>query len=54
MQDRRVWRSLTSTVAAVALAVTAAPGTAAATALPTWPENPNWQSLVPAPTSSAP
>ncbi|MFI5894528.1 alpha-L-rhamnosidase C-terminal domain-containing protein [Actinoplanes sp. NPDC051513] len=34
------------------IAATAVPGRAAA-ALPTWPANPNWQSLVPAPTSDS-
>ena len=33
------------------LAMAAVPATSAATELPTWPANPNWQSLVPAPAS---
>src|SRR2546421_263353 len=45
-------RAAAGVLVTVALAV-AAPAGAAATvsALPTWPANPNWQSLVPAPTS---
>ena len=42
--------ALTSTVVAAAVALVATANPAAA-ALPTWPANPNWQSLVPGPTS---
>lgn len=37
--------------AAVATVAVTAPASAAAAELPTWPANPNWQSLVPAPSS---
>jgi hypothetical protein len=46
-----VFRTVIASVAAVVLAGTGATNAAAA-ALPTWPANPNWQALVPAPSSA--
>nr|BFE74046.1 hypothetical protein GCM10020092_073470 [Actinoplanes digitatis] len=48
MPDRPRSRRALAGVVVCLLAVTAMPGRAAA-ALPTWPANPNWQALVPAP-----
>ncbi len=48
---RSAWRTLVG-VAACLVVAAALPGRAAA-APPTWPANPNWQSLVPAPTSDS-
>jgi hypothetical protein len=46
---RAAWQTLTGVVACL-LVATAMPGRAAA-APPTWPADPNWQALVPAPTT---
>jgi len=47
---RTIVRALIGSVVTAA-AVVAVPATSAAAELPTWPANPNWQSLVPAPSS---
>src|SRR6266545_5740005 len=49
--DRRMrWLASLAVIVAITLAVPAN-SSATVAALPTWPANPNWQSLVPAPSS---
>src|SRR3954454_3690109 len=48
----RVVRSLAGALLAAALIVAIPRSGAMAAPLPTWPTNPNWQSLVPGPSSS--
>ncbi|HEU5469856.1 MAG TPA: alpha-L-rhamnosidase C-terminal domain-containing protein [Actinophytocola sp.] len=56
-RTKRRWKTLrmVTAMAVTAVVAVAAPATATATAaeLPTWPANPDWQRLVPAPTSNA-